>query len=91
MHLLVEKLKINVKMYGEHSVKCTDLVMCTVQAIHLRICRRDFVARSLTDWLERGPTLMSQQILVSQTIPGKLYYCDREFSFCTWFHNIQYV
>jgi hypothetical protein len=59
--------------------------MCNVQAVHLCNSRRDFAARSLTDWLERGLVPMSQQISVSQTIPGKLYYFDREFSFVLGF------
>jgi len=59
--------------------------MCDVQAIHLCISRRDFAPRSLTDWLERGLVPMSQQISVSQTIPGKMYYFDREFSFVLGF------
>jgi len=59
--------------------------MCNVQAIHLRISRRDFAPRSLRDWLERGLVLTSQQISVSQTIPGKMYYFDREFSFVLGF------
>ena len=54
--------------------------MCNVQAIHLCISRRDFAPRSLTDWLERGLMQTSQQISVSQTIPGKIYYSDGEFS-----------
>jgi len=59
--------------------------MCNVQAIHLCISRRDFVPRSLTDLLERGLMPTSQQISVSQTIPGKMYYFDREFSFILGF------
>jgi hypothetical protein len=59
--------------------------MCDVQAVHLCISRRDFGGRLLTDWLERGPVLMNQQILVSQTTLGKLYCCEREFILCTWF------
>jgi len=59
--------------------------MCNVQAIHLCISRRDFAPRSLTDWLERGLVPTSQQISVSQTIPGKMYYFDREFTFVLGF------
>ena len=59
--------------------------MCNVQAIHLGMSRRDCAPRSLTDWLERGLVLTSQQISVSQTIPVKMYYFDREFSFVLGF------
>jgi hypothetical protein len=59
--------------------------MCNVQAIHLCTSRRDFAPRSLTDWLERGLVPTSQQISVFRTIPGRMYYCDRGFSFVLGF------